>query len=304
MPARGSPGASSCCSGWVASQSSRAETSRPSKSLASTSTVPPASPKPRESHVRTLKPARRSGPRPTWPTGASVALFSSRSRTAPQPWVSRIVGAFCPAARPSAGKKLALIGAPSNDETMTSRAPAVGATARAAATTTHATNVRTRAFTGCKVTHRAGQCAGSRHFAFGGGFPAFEGRRLGVRDQLRGDLRRVAAGHVDDLDPGELAHPGQLPAGEVARAALHRLDVAHQELVEAQCLACGLRGPGRVGGARGHHGVDAGVDAGVERVAVHDEADEPRRVTGVRRPELVGPGGRLELPQVVELEQA
>src|SRR3954447_1130797 len=303
MPARGSPGASSCCSGWVASQSSRAETSRPSKSFESTSTVPPDSPKPRESHVRTLKPARRRGARPTCPTGASVALFSSLSRTAPHPWVSRIVGALWPGASPCAGKKLALSGAPSKDGITTSRASAAGATTRAAATKAAARTRRTRAFIQDTLAHCGGQCAGSRSIASGCG-----GRAIGK--QLRRHLARVSARHVDDLHAGELAHPGQLAAGEVARAALHRLDVAGQELVEAQRLACGLRGPGRVGGARladgarGHHGLDAGVDAGVERVALHDEAHEPRRVTGVRRPQLVGAGGRLELPQVVELEQA
>jgi hypothetical protein len=75
------------------------------ESLASTSTVPPDSPKPRESHVSTLKPARRSGrgrPGRRRQRGAVLVL----SRAAPQPWVSRIVGAFWPGARPSAGKKL------------------------------------------------------------------------------------------------------------------------------------------------------------------------------------------------------
>ena len=51
------------------------------------------------------------------------------------------------------------------------------------------------------------------------------------------------------LRPGELAHPGQLAAGVVARAALHRLDVAGQQLLEAQRLAGGGRGAGRVGPA-------------------------------------------------------
>ena len=163
MPARGSPGASSCCSGWVASQSSSADTSRPSKSLESTSTVPPDSPKPRESHVSTLKPALRSGPRPTWPKGASVELFSSLSRTAPHPWVSRIVGAFWPGASPCAGKKLALIGAPSKDGMITSRAPAGPATTRAAAATAAARKVRTQAFIGGTLADGPGPM---RRFSF------------------------------------------------------------------------------------------------------------------------------------------
>ena len=49
--------------------------------------------------------------------------------------------------------------------------------------------------------------------------------------------------------PGELAHPGELALGVVARAALHRLDVAGEQLVEAERLAGRLRGAGGVGGA-------------------------------------------------------
>ena len=64
-----------------------------------------------------------------------MALFSSLSRVAPQPCVSRIVGAFWPGARPSAGKKLALIGVPSKDVTIASRADAAGAATSAAAAT-------------------------------------------------------------------------------------------------------------------------------------------------------------------------
>ena len=54
MPARGSPGPSSCASGRVAIQSSSAWTSRPSKSALSTCAVPPDVPKPRGSQVSTL----------------------------------------------------------------------------------------------------------------------------------------------------------------------------------------------------------------------------------------------------------
>ena len=154
---------------------------------------------------------------------------------------------------PAPGRSSALIGVPSKDVTMTSRAPAVGATTRAAAATAAATRERTRAFIRGTLTHPRRQCAGSCSFVSAGAAGPF-GSSSG------GHVAGVAAGHVDDLHPGELAHPGQLAAGEVARAALHRLDVAGQQLVEAQRLARGLRGPGGVGGAhlargaRGHHG--------------------------------------------------
>jgi hypothetical protein len=49
---------------------------------------------------------------------------------------------------------------------------------------------------------------------------------------------------------------------------------------------------------RGDHRVDAGVDARVERVAVHDEPDQARRDGACRGPELVGPRRRLELAQL------
>jgi hypothetical protein len=57
-----------------------------------------------------------------------------------------MVGAAWPGARLSAGKKLALIGAPSKDGTITSRAEAAGAETRASSATTPAR--RTRAFIG------------------------------------------------------------------------------------------------------------------------------------------------------------
>ena len=56
----------------------------------------------------------------------------------------------------------------------------------------------------------------------------------------------ATAGHVDHVHARELAHPRQLPARVVAGAALHRLDVAGQQLVEAERLARGRRGPGGV----------------------------------------------------------
>ena len=100
MPARGSLGPSSVASGWSASQSSRACTSRPSLSLESTVTVPPDSPNPRESHVSTLKPALRSGPTPTLPVASLLAASGFFSRLPAQPWVCRIVGARVPGLQP------------------------------------------------------------------------------------------------------------------------------------------------------------------------------------------------------------
>ena len=145
MPARGSPGASRRASGWVASQSSSACTSRPSKSLESTVTVPPDSPKPRESHVSTLKPAARSAADPTAPKPSRPPESSPRSRTSPQPWVIRIVGARAPGGRPSAGRKLAASGVPSKDGTMTSRAlEAAAGTASSVATSNVAEAARAR----------------------------------------------------------------------------------------------------------------------------------------------------------------
>ena len=96
MPTRGSFGPSSRASGWSASQSSSAFTSRPSKSLESTVTVPPDSPKPRESQVSTLNPALRSGPTPTLPVASLVAASAFFSRLPAHPWVCRIVAADSP----------------------------------------------------------------------------------------------------------------------------------------------------------------------------------------------------------------
>ncbi len=57
----------------------------------------------------------------------------------------------------------------------------------------------------------------------------------------RGDLsRHVLGAATRDIDlehTRELAHPGQLATGVVARAALHPLDVAGQQVVEAKRLA-------------------------------------------------------------------
>src|SRR4051812_3352582 len=63
------------------------------------------------------------------------------------------------------------------------------------------------------------------------------GPMLGVgQPPPRHGLRR-AAGDVDRLDAREPAHPGELALGEVARAALHGLDVAGEQLREAERLA-------------------------------------------------------------------
>ena len=231
MPARGSPAASSCCSGCVASQSSSAETSRPSKSLESTSTVPPDSPKPRESHVSTLKPARRSGPRPTWPTGASVALFSSLSRVgAPAVRLEdrrRLLARREALGREEAGADRRAV--EGRDDRRRGRRPRARPRARRRRRPLPGSR-RTRAFIGGSMAVPGPNAPVLVHFASG--------------KQHRGaSPPALAAGHIDDLDARELAHPGQLAAGEVARAALHRLDVAGQQLVEAQRLARGLRGP-------------------------------------------------------------
>src|SRR5689334_24342620 len=112
-------------------------------------------------------------------------------------------------------------------------------------------------------------------------------------DQLARDVLGVAAREVHDLDARELAHPRELALGEVARPALHRLDVALEQLLEAERLAGGVRRAAGVGGAdlvdraAGDHRVHARVDPRVERRAVHDDADQPRRVSGLRGPELV-----------------
>ena len=57
-------------------------------------TVPPELPNPRLSQVSTLKPALRSAPTPTLPVASSLLASGLVSREPPQPWPSRIVGAF------------------------------------------------------------------------------------------------------------------------------------------------------------------------------------------------------------------
>ena len=60
----------------------------------------------------------------------------------------------------------------------------------------------------------------------------------------------LAAGDVERADVGQLAHPGELAPGVAARAGLHRLDVAGEQLLEAERLAGGGRRARGVG-ARG-----------------------------------------------------
>ena len=126
MPTRGSPAASSCASGCLASQSSSAETSRPSSSGESTVDRP----------AGLAEPARVPGQhveaglaqRPDADVAGRLASGCPRpsSREPPQPWVSRIVGAFWPGFSPAAGWKEATICVPSKEVTIASRAWAAG----------------------------------------------------------------------------------------------------------------------------------------------------------------------------------
>ena len=90
----------------------------------------------------------------------------------------------------------------------------------------------------------------------------------------------------------DLPHPGELAPGVVARPLLHPLDVAADQLVEAERLAGRARGPRGLGaahllrGAGGDDRLGAGVDPLVEGAPVHVEAEDPRRVPGVGRPQL------------------
>ena len=93
---------------------------------------------------------------------------------------------------------------------------------------------------------------------------------------------------VDQLRAGQLAHPRELALGVVAGAALHRLDVAGEQLLEAERLAGGLATRPSACARRTSSIAPAAtiastrsVDALVEGVAVHRQADEPRRVAGL-----------------------
>ena len=103
-------------------------------------------------------------------------------------------------------------------------------------------------------------------------------------------------GPIDRLQVRDLAHPGQLAACVVARALLHLLDVAVEQLVEAERLAGGAAGAKGVGasslvrGSGGDERLDPGVDSLVEPPAVHVEAEDRRRVARLGGPELGASG--------------
>jgi len=109
MPIRGSSvsGLWSWTSGCVATQLMIAETSLPSKSGSSTSSVPPELHSPRGSQVTTLYPACRSAPTPMTSFGKSGSLIEFRlvSPGSAKPGPSRMVGAVCPSSSPTAGMK-------------------------------------------------------------------------------------------------------------------------------------------------------------------------------------------------------
>ena len=119
---------------------------------------------------------------------------------------------------------------------------------------------------------------------------------------------------VTSIEPhaGELAHPGQLAPGVLARvrspSPRRRPRAAPRS--RAPCARCSTRPVGRapdlVDGARGDHRLDAAVDALAQRVALHHQAGEQRRVAGVGHPQLrvaAGGGRRLD-PGVEQLERA
>ena len=120
---------------------------------------------------------------------------------------------------------------------------------------------------------------------------AYSSRRAGRRS-ARATSRFVAPGPVDQLDPGHLSHPGELAAGVVAVGALDRLDVAREELVEAERRPSGAR-RARLGDPRASSGAPAATirrpGASIRApssCAVHDQADQRRRMAEARRPEL------------------
>ncbi len=115
------------------------------------------------------------------------------------------------------------------------------------------------------------------------------------------DQRRSLRAVDRALHAGELAHPGQLAAGVVARVALHRLHVARQQLLESQAPCAPCRRAGGMGAthllayARREHPIHACVDARVQRLALHRQPHQQRRVAQLRAPQLRGPARRLEL---------
>ena len=163
-------------------------------------------------------------------------------------------------------------------------------------------------------TDRGAQLRFRPYWAFIGPFSRFIGSELLSAATRRAERTSAASvlsaalRQVDGQRAGQLAQPGELALGVAAGALLHRGHVAGEQLGEPERLAGGGRRAGGIGAphlglrAGGDHRVDARVDPGVERGALHGERDEQRRVARVRGPELV-PGGR-RLPLVEQLERA
>ena len=137
------------------------------------------------------------------------------------------------------------------------------------------------------------------------GLTAPESRRISL-----GDIARVAHGDVDHAHARELPHPRQLALCVVARAPLHCLHVPAQQLLEAECLARGLRRPGRIGpahllgGPRREHRIDAGVDPLVQHLPLHRQSREQGRMAQLLAPQLRWSLGRLELSLLQQLQRA
>ena len=128
--------------------------------------------------------------------------------------------------------------------------------------------------------------------------------------QLGGDVVRVAAGDVERADVGQLAHPRELALGVAAGAGLHRLDVAREQLLEAERLAGGGRGAG-CGRASTSSRAPAATIASTRSsirsasaVAVHHQAGQQRRVAGVGGPQLASPPRAARSAGVEQLERA
>src|SRR3954447_15215178 len=93
-------------------------------------------------------------------------------------------------------------------------------------------------------------------------------------DDLLGDVLVLAPGAVDQLHALHASHPGELAPSVGAVGRLDGLDVAREQLLEAQ------RGPGGAGSpgsrrraslirrAGGDHLVDSGVDSPSELLAI------------------------------------
>ena len=122
---------------------------------------------------------------------------------------------------------------------------------------------------------------------------------------------RVAPGHVDHAHPGELAHPRQLAPRVVARAALHRLHVAASSSSKPSALRAVSRRTRRVRAqhllarARREHRLHARVDPRVQRLALHRQPDQQRRVAHLLAPQLRRRRrGGSQLARVEQLERA